>query len=241
MIKFQKLTKEQKALRRRILEISHKKKFAHLGSCLSAVDIIAAVYQIKDKNEKFILSAGHAAVALYSILEKHQKLNRDKTETLGVHPERDPSIDIPVSTGSLGQGLPIAVGMALADRGQKIFCLISDGECSEGSIWEALRIASENKLTNLKIIVNANGYGAYSEIHTPSLRERFRAFGYKVITINGHNIAGLRKNLVMKSKIKPIIIFAKTTVDQLSFLKGQDAHYKIMSDDDYLLGLKEMA
>src|SRR3989338_1534763 len=142
-MKLKKLTFEQKQTRKRILEISYFSKFSHLGSCFSAVDLINAVYMIKKKEEKFILSNGHAGVALYAILEKNGLVDRASVEKLYIHPDRNPRLSIDVSTGSLGHGLPIAVGMALADRTKSVYCIISDGEISEGSIWEAFRIASE--------------------------------------------------------------------------------------------------
>ena len=148
-MKIKKLKIEQKQTRKRILEISHASKLSHLGSCLSAVDLIDAVYQVKERKEKFVLSNGHAGVALYVILEKHGLVDGQSLERLHVHPDRNPDLSIDVSTGSLGHGLPIAVGMALADRKRFVYCTISDAETNEGSIWEALRIASEQKLVNL--------------------------------------------------------------------------------------------
>ena len=154
-----------KDLKRRIIEISYPRKLSHLGSCLTAVDIIDEIFKIKKPEEKFVLSVGHAGLALYVVLEKYLGLNAEKIfEHHGVHPDRCSKCHIDCSTGSLGNGLPIAVGMALADRNKNVYCLISDGECSEGSIWEALRIASEQNLNNLKVYCNFNGWGAYKSI-----------------------------------------------------------------------------
>lgn len=237
-MKLKKLTLEQKLTRKKILEISYISNFSHLGSCLSAVDLIDAVYEVKEKEDKFILSNGHAGVALYAILEKNGLIDRASVEKLYVHPDRNPALSIDVSTGSLGQGLPIAVGMALADRTKSIYCMISDGEISEGSIWEALRIASEQKLTNLKIILNANGWGAYGFIPLQDLPNRFKAFGLQVKMADGHNLAGLTRILKAKVNFKPLLLFGKTTVEQLPFLNGQDAHYFVMKEGDYKLGLE---
>src|SRR3990167_2725344 len=168
-----KLNSEQKKLRIRILELSNESHLSHLGSCLSAVDLIDAIYKIKKKDEKFILSNGHAGIALYSVLEKYGYFkNPNDIKKLNIHPDMNIKHGIYVSTGSLGQGLPIALGMALADRKKNIYCMLSDGECAEGSIWEALRVANENKLYNLKIIINANGWGAYDKINLVSLIKR---------------------------------------------------------------------
>ena len=232
------LTKEQKETRKRILEISFKRGLSHIGSCLSCVDIIHAIYKVKKRKEKFVLSNGQAGFAYYAILEKFGYLKKNKAEKLHVHPDRNPKNGIDVSTGSLGQGLPIAVGIALSNRKQNVYCTISDGECMEGSIWEALRIASENRLDNLKIVLNANGWGAYSKINLDVLRKRIEAFGCKVVNANGHNLDALQKALKTKSSGKPLLIFAKTSVEQLPFLKGQDAHYYVMKDEDFKLARK---
>src|SRR3990167_11062130 len=157
------LNSEQKALRLRIIDMSFQRNLSHIGSCLSAVDIIDAIYKVKKRNEKFVLSNGHAGIALYAILEKNKILSPSITKKLNIHPDRNKKIGIDVSTGSLGHGLPIALGIALANRNKHVYCIISAGECTEGSIWETLRIASDKKVSNLKIILNANGWGAYDD------------------------------------------------------------------------------
>ena len=232
--------KSQKELRRRILEVSFKNKYSHLGSVLSAIDLIYGVYKIKKTHEKFILSNGHAALALYVVLESIGQIKNPKlTEKLRVHPDRNLKLGIHVSSGSLGHGLPIAVGIALAERKDNVYCMISDGECAEGSIWEALRVASEQKVHNLQIILNANGWGAYDPISTAPLLKRFKAFGFSVLKIDGHNLTQITKALKRAQKTdKPVLILAKTIVEQFPFLKGQDAHYFVMGEEDYNLALK---
>ena len=236
----QNLNKEQKLFRKRILEVSHERKFSHIGSCLSAVDIISSIYKIKNKGDKFILSSGHAGVAWYVVLEKYGLLKKSDISKLHLHPDRNTKIDIHVSTGSLGQGLPIGIGMALANRKRNVYCLISDGECTEGSIWESLRLASEQKLNNLKMIINANGYGGYDKINLNALMKKIKAFEHEVLTVDGHNLLEMVKKLNTKIKDKPLVIFAKTTVEQLPFLKGQDAHYKVMTDEDYNSAIQQL-
>jgi len=232
------LTEEQKRLRRRVLEIIYQANNTHIGSCLTMIDIIEAIYSIKKKNEKFILSNGHAGVALYVVLEKHGFLKNPSIDKLFVHPDRDSKKGIDLSTGSLGQGLPVAVGMALANRGKKVYCSISDGECMEGSIYEALRVIVENNVLNLIIVVNFNGYAAYRKINLDDLVRIFKGFGLKVILVDGHNLENLKK--VIRSKhIRPTIIVAKTKVNQLPFLQGIDAHYHKMTEADYQLALKK--
>jgi transketolase len=229
----QSLTAEQKKTRQRILEISHQKNLSHLGSCLSSIDLIEGIYKIKNKNEKFILSNGHAGVALYAILEKNGFIKNLDIENLHVHPDKNSKLGVDVSTGSLGQGLPIALGMAIADKAKNVYCMLSDGECTEGSIWESLRIASENKVSNLKIIVNANGWGGYDAINLSFLIKRFKAYEYNIKEIDGHDVSAIAEALKFTKEDGQTVIFAKTSTDQFSFLKGLGAHYYIMNDDDY--------
>lgn len=231
------LTLEQKQLRARILQLGHELNQAHLGSCLSSVDLISTVYKTKKDDEKFVLSNGHAGFALYAVLEKYGKIkDLNIVKKMYVHPDRDTALGIYVSTGSLGQGLPIALGMSLANKNKNVYCIISDGECTEGSIWEALRIISERQVLNLKILMDANGWSGYDPVKLNLLEKRLEGFGFNLIKVNGHNIDELSSAL-SKGNDKPTIIFAKTTVDQFPFLKGQDAHYYIMSDTDYNLAL----
>ncbi|MFC1804909.1 1-deoxy-D-xylulose-5-phosphate synthase N-terminal domain-containing protein [Candidatus Omnitrophota bacterium] len=232
------LDPEQKNIRRRIIEISHRYRLSHLGSCLSACDIIYAIYKIKRKEESFVLSCGHSAIALYAVLEKFGWIKRAQIKNLHVHPDRDPRLKIAVSTGSLGQGLPIALGMALANPKRNVYCLVSDGECSEGSIWEALRIAREQRVCNLKIIINANGWAAYRAVSIPSLIRRLEGFGYKVLAVDGNDLKGLSRSLRIKTAGRPLLILGRTKVGQLPFLKGQDAHYYVMNDKDCTLALE---
>jgi transketolase len=192
----------------------------------------------KKKEEYFVLSSGHAGVALYVILEEFGLLNPILINNLNIHPDRDLEIGIDVSTGSLGQGLPIALGLALANRDNDVYCLISDGECSEGSIWESLRVGIEQKLSNLKIVVNANGWGAYSSISPMLLLKRFDGFGYKPKIADGHNMNELLQLLISQSDSRPLLVFAKTDVEQLPFLRGQDAHYYVMNSEDYASAIR---
>lgn len=166
-------------LRKRVLDICTKLGLAHLGSSMSAVPIIQHIYQTKRDDEKFVLSCGHAALALYVVLEQKYGLDAEQLyRENGTHPCRGGYIAC--STGSLGLGLPVAVGMALADRSKRVYCLVSDGECDEGSVWESLRFAQLNNLDNLHIYVNINGFSAYQSIDSAYLIRRLRAFHDKV-------------------------------------------------------------
>lgn len=206
-----------KDLKRRLIDISWRHKLSHLGSVLTAVDIIEEIFQTKKRDEKFILSAGHSGLALYVVLEKHYGYNAEELfQQSGVHPDRlatrrfiEGTADgyeypIDCSTGSLGQGLPIAVGMALADRSKNVYCLVSDGEMAEGSIAEAMSAWNRNGLNNLIIHLNYNGWAAYRETSRDLLN--LTSWGIHV---------------------------HQTTVEQLPFLKNQDAHYYTMTEDDY--------
>lgn len=229
------------SLIKRIIDISYKHKLSHIGSCLSTVDILDSIYALRKIDEPVILSNGHAGVALYAVLEKYGSKNAEKLYIKhGVHPNRALSDGIYASTGSLGQGLPIAVGMAIADKNKDVYCITSDGECAEGSVWESIRIASEQRLNNLKVVVNINGYGAYGEIDVKPLPSRFQSFGCKVIEVNGHNQEKLRQALIIKSQSKPLVILANTRVDFFPFLNGIDAHYKVMDEFDYSVAIEEL-
>lgn len=210
---------KNKDLKKRILDLSYKYKLSHIGSCVTAVDIIDEIFSIKKPDEKFVLSSGHAGLALYAVLEKYSETSDPMGITRGkmldcekiwlhhgVHPDRCEECHIDCSSGSLGQGLPIALGMALADRKKDVYCLISDGEVAEGSIWEAIRIMMDNGVTNLKIYINWNGYGAYDE-----------SSNWAYAMLIGH----------------PYIEFRVTDTKEFPFLKDQDAHYHVMNEEEY--------
>jgi len=196
-------------LKKRILEIAYKHKLSHLGSYLSAVGIIDEIYKSKNKEDIFILSSGHAALALYAALEKYE--DKDAEELFlkhGGHPHRDEENGIYCSTGSLGLGITVAVGRALANKNRKVHVLISDGESAEGSVWEALRFIKESNLSNIEVYVNVNGYAAYDKVDVKYLVDRLKVF-------------------------LPTINIRYTSVNQYPFLRGLNAHYHVMSEQDY--------
>ena len=164
-------------LKKRVLEISIKHKLSHLGSCFTALPIIYEIYSKKKPEDKFVLSSGHAGLALYVVLERFYGVDAEYLlETHGIHPERDLENFIEVSTGSLGLGITIATGIALANPDIDVYCLISDGESAEGSVWEALRFIDEQALTNIEVHANVNGWAAYKPVDTDKLSQRLRAF-----------------------------------------------------------------
>lgn len=197
-------------LKRRILDLSYKHKLSHIGSCLSAVDTIDKIYSVKKKDEPFILSNGHAGLALYVVLEKYEGHNAEELiEKHGVHPNRDMEHGIWCSTGSLGHGLAIGVGMAIADRNRLVHIVTSDGECAEGSIWEALAIARKYQLENLRIAVIGNGYSAYDEVDIADLDMRLNSF-------------------------YPVLMVRTNMYAYPDFLQGLGAHYVVMNEEQYM-------
>lgn len=196
-------------LENRILKISKKYNLSHIGSCLMASGPIEATYKMKKLDEPFILSAGHSALALYCVLESHGFGDAEKMYLKhGTHPNRDMKSGVWASTGSLGHGIGIAVGMALANRKRLVYVLMTDGECAEGSVWEALRVAGEQKLNNIRLVVVCNGYGAYGTIDVDLLEARLKLF-------------------------YPCIVVKANLFNYPDWLQGQQAHYHKMSDEDY--------
>ncbi len=204
---------KNKKLKRLIAEISYKFKLGHIGSCLTAVDIIQEIYDSKKPDEKFVLSSGHAHLA-HLVVMVNEGAFRDR-ETLvlehfealikkyGIHCDRQSGCD--VSTGSLGHGIGIAVGMALADRSNNVYCLLSDGECAEGSVYEAINIIIDQRISNIRLYINDNGYGAYR-----------------------------KSNLSEIFYDKSFINIVETDMnDYPEWLRGQIAHYKVLDKKEY--------
>lgn len=163
--------------KQRIVTLSKKHHLTHIGSNLSAYPIIEKIFKKKKVSEKFILSCGHSGLALYVALEKFEGIDAEQALIdHGIHATKCTDCHVLVSTGSLGHGIGIAVGMALAQKRKNVYCLISDGECMEGSVWEALRLAGKLQLHNLKIYVNANGYGGLDTINLHDLKRKLAAF-----------------------------------------------------------------
>lgn len=204
--------KKDLKLHKRLLKLLYDHNEEHVGSCFSCVDIIDEIFNNKDPRDIFILSNGHAAYALYSVLEKHyEHIDADElVKKHGGHPNHDEANHIYCSTGSLGMGIMMAVGRALADKTRKVHVMISDGESTEGAVWEALRYIEEKKVENIEVHVNANGYACYDEMDVDYLERRCKAF-------------------------MPRINFHRTTSETFpfSFLHGLDAHYIKINKDQY--------
>lgn len=201
-------------LKKIIVEIAYKHKLGHLGSYFSSVGVIDEIYSQMNKDDIFILSSGHAAVALYACLQKHRGINAEEMFLKhGGHPHRDEANQIYCSTGSLGLGITIALGRAVANPNRKVWVLVSDGECAEGSVWEALKTIREQNIQNIEVHVNVNGYAAYMEVDQQYLTDRLKAF-------------------------LPEVKIHYTTVEQFPFLKGLNAHYHVMKETDYKQALE---
>lgn len=197
------------ALEQRVIDLSYKHKLAHVSSCLTAVNILDKLFSVKKDKDLVILSSGHAGLALYVVLEQWLFKDAEKLlEKHGVHPNRDVENGIYCSSGSLGSAITLAVGMALADKERIIYVLLSDGEMAEGSVWEALRIASDLKLENLRITVNANGFGAYGKIDTEIIDARMQMF-------------------------YPSLLIQSNVFSFPDFVQGQGGHYVVINDEQY--------
>ncbi len=253
-------------IREIILEQSHRAHVGHIGSGLSVADILAALYdgvlRTDDPDDpdrdRFVLSKGHAALALYAALHLRGWLSTEQLNTycgdgslLGVHPEHALR-GVDFSTGSLGQGLGFATGAALAARWQRsarrVFCLLSDAECNEGSVWEAVMFAAHHRLANLVAIVDQNGQQALGHtadvLDLDPLGERWRAFGWDVHEVDGHNAAELAETCAGLNTVvgAPHVLIAHTVFGRgVSFMRGRiDWHYLPMSDEQYRRALGEV-
>jgi len=253
-------------VRRIILEQSKRAHVGHIGSALSIADIIATLYEsilvIPDpedaERDRFMLSKGHAALALYAALYLKGWLSEGMLNSycgdgtlLGVHPERALR-GIDFCSGSLGQGLPIGTGAALAARMQhsrrRVFVLVSDAECDEGALWEAVMFAAHHQLSNLIAIVDLNGQQAlgYTEqvLKLSPLAERWRVFGWDVHEVDGHNGEEMRRTVADLNiqEGPPHVLVAHTTFGKgVSFMEHQIKwHYWPMSDAEYQQALAEI-
>ena len=225
-----KLTKKMRSL---ILETSYScGEPSHIGGALSIVDILAVIYskfniRVKNPTDRFILSKGHGFLALLSILyckgfikNKKDVLNfqKDGSEFIA-HPIMNKSIGIETSNGSLGQGLSFGVGLAISYKKKlkknSIIVLVGDGECYEGSVWEAAITATENNLNNLYLVVDCNGHqndGAINKkMNFIEMQKKWQGFGWNTVNCDGHDIPQLIKSFSKKLKNKPTAIIAKTT------------------------------
>jgi transketolase len=246
-----------KQIRVRILQLSNIAKSSHVGSCLSIVEILVVLYKnFINKKNIFVLSKGHACLAYYCVLQKfgyfsNKTLNsygKNNTILLSHVSHRVPGVEF--STGSLGHGLPYAIGRALADKinktDNKVFVLISDGELNEGTTWESLLFATFHKLENLIIIVDYNKIQSLdftkNVLKLEPLRKKFQSFGCNVKNIDGHNFIQIYKSFLIKKNKKPTVIIANTIKGKgVNFMENSISwHYKYPSAQELQVAIKEI-
>jgi transketolase len=256
-------------IRGRVVQMSHVKKTPHLGSSLSCVDIVVAAYwgalRIDPQNpwdpgrDRFILSKGHAATTLYAALARRGYYDESVLETYnqdGGHLAEHPCLrcvpGVEASTGSLGHGLPLALGMALAQRIRgphyRCFVLMSDGECEEGTVWEAALFAAAQQIDNVAVIIDYNKWqatGRSDEVMALSpLVDKWRAFGWSACELDGHNIADLLAALASlpDGSRKPRAIVAHTVKGKgVSFMEDDNNwHYRTPTADELHAARKEL-
>ncbi len=246
-----------KELRKTIARIIHHSKEGHIPSSFSIVDIIDFLYEKVlqfdpqqpswSERDYFILSKGHGAAALYAVLHKQgffsdEVLNSysNKGSLLGGHPDCTCVPGAEASTGSLGHGFPTAAGLALGLRIQKkpnrVFALLGDGECNEGTIWETALVASKQRLNNLVAIVDFNG-SAEQILPVDPLADKWRSFGWQTFEINGHSsddLARVFTQLEASLFVGPKVVIAHTVKGKgVSFVEGHGKwHHKIPSSEE---------
>ena len=258
-------------LRGEVIGLSHHAKTPHLGSSLSCIDLLVALYwdflRIDPKSadaperDRLILSKGHAAPALYATLCRKgffsPQLIADYAkdgEALAEQPAPDCAAGVEWATGSLGHGLSVGIGMALAGRIQKqdyrTVVLLSDGECNEGSVWEAAMFAAAQKLGSLTVLVDYNKWqatGRSEEVMALApLRDKWEAFGWESYEVDGHDFAEIKTALAcaeLPDRTKPLAIVAHTVKGRgVSFMEDDNNwHYRIPSAEELAAARKELA
>jgi len=248
-------------IRAKIIKIAHQTETIHVGGCLSCVDILVALYfgclsvRSEEPNwpdrDRFILSKGHAALALYAVLayrgfyslEKVATFNKDKS-LFTEHPVLGNIPGVEATSGSLGQGIGIGCGIALAakisKKSYRTFVLMSDGECDEGSIWEAALFAPAHLLENLVVIIDYNKWQACGRsndiMNLSPLKQKFSAFGWAAYEVDGHDIGAMIDLLqsILTSPERPVAIIAHTIKGKgVSFMEDDNNwHYRVPSLDD---------
>jgi len=251
-------------LRKKIVDIVTNSGWGHIPSSFSILEILNVLYfnflkinpkNCNDKNrDYFILSKGHGCVALYTVLNKRGLIKDSDIRSfskvnsiLGEHPDATKIKFVEASCGSLGHGLSFAVGIAyslkLQKKKNKVVVLVGDGECQEGTIWEAAHVARNKKLDNLIVIVDHNKSGEQL-LPLDNLKEKWRSFGWKVFSVNGHDERLLLKTLkkTTKSKNLPKVIVAETTKGKgVSFIEGHGPwHHKIPNKLEYKKIMEEL-
>ena len=263
------LEKKAKELRAQIFKAICNGGGGHIPTALSMVDILVVLYykflKIDPKKPKavdrdrFVLSKGHGGVALYAVLadlgffdKEHLDTFGKKGTILGGHPDMYRVPGVEASTGALGHGFPFAVGIALAGKMDKkpyrVFSIIGDGECQEGSIWEAALFAPQHRLDNLVCIIDHNKFQAMDRLDTivslAPLADKWRAFGWAVKEVDGHNIKDLTAlfESLPFEKGKPSLVVAHTIKGKgVSFMENTAIwHYRMPGKEEMAIAVKEL-
>lgn len=247
-------------IRGKLIELSHKRRVPHLASALSCVDLLVATYWgahrlspeaiTSGDRDRFIMSKGHAAPALYTTLAFREALSMDVLDTLGQlgsplaeQPAPDCAPGVEWATGSLGHGLGAGIGMLLASRIRKedtrVTVLLGDGECNEGSIWEGALFAAAQSLSQLTVFVDWNRWQATARSNeTMALkpfREKWEAFGWDAHLVDGHDIEAIQSVLdAPRSSERPLAIVAETTKGKgVDFMEDDNNwHYRIPTEEE---------
>jgi transketolase len=263
------LKRKAAELRGKVVEMSHAAGAAHLASCLSCCDVLAAAYwsvlKVDPANptdalrDRFILSKGHAAAALYAALAFKGYFPADELKTycqdggrLAEHPPANLLPGVEAATGSLGHGLPIGVGIALAGRinqqAYRVYALLSDGENNEGSVWEAAILAAAQKLENLCVVVDYNKWQATARsnetLMLAPLRDKWAAFGWDAHEIDGHDVGALATAManLPNGSGKPVALIAHTVKGKgVSFMEDDNNwHYRAPTADEVVAAHREL-
>ena len=258
-----------KEIRKEILRIIYRAKAPHIGSSFSIVEILVALYfnylsvspetAQEGKRDKFILSKGHGCPTLYATLAAKKFFGREVLDRFAIdggrleeHPTRNLKFGIEVSTGSLGHGLSMGIGMALAEKygrtNSKVVVLMSDGELNEGTVWEAAMFAAHHKLNNLIAIIDYNKLQALGKtnevIKLEPLALKWQAFGWGTKEVDGHNIREIIKILkkVPFKADKPNCLIARTVKGKgVSFMENRVLwHYRCPNATEYARALREL-
>lgn len=269
MENYESLRKHAKNIRKNIVDMVYKASSGHPGGALSIADILTVLYfkemniDIKnpklDNRDRLVLSKGHASAGLYAALAEKGFFDKEELSSfrklgsiLQGHPDMKNVPGVDMTSGSLGQGLSVANGMALSAKLDKkdyrVYCIVGDGEIEEGQIWEAAMAAGHYKLDNLCLIVDNNNLqidGKITEVMSSyPIDEKFEKFGFHTINIDGHNFEEIEKALKEAKTIKekPTAIIAKTVKGKgISFMEDNGAwHGKAPNDEQYAIAMKEL-
>lgn len=197
--------------RKKLLDLALSIPDVHLSSCLSCVEIMDAIFQVKRPQDHFILSKGHAAYLYYLKLAEQGYFPESEIPKYGSHPS-DNIPGVEVSSGSLGNGLGVGAGMALAEPQNRVYVLLGDGECYEGSVWEAAMFAGNQRLHNLVAVVDYNKLMIMDFTHLEPFADKWKAFNWVTYDVDGHNLEQLVSTfqMIVRCQCMPSVVIAHT-------------------------------